>query len=143
MLHDAYVVLLEKGGPRALGIDADPWKARAYVTQTAIHKALDEGKRVGRKRTRALGENALELADAGPAPDAHIASSEQSALVRKIVRELPIRQRAIVDLRFYRDWSPAEIQSFLGISSRTYRRHLERAVRAIAEQYAPTAQERP
>jgi hypothetical protein len=44
--HDAYAVMLEKERDGRLDTAAmDPRQLRAYITQTAIHKALDEGKR--------------------------------------------------------------------------------------------------
>jgi RNA polymerase sigma factor (sigma-70 family) len=134
--HDAYVVMLEKGRDGRLDADAmHPQQVRAYLTQTAIHKALDEGKRAERKRSEPIGERALAELDGGGALDELAESSLDSARVREIVAELPERQQAIVKLRFYFDRTPGEIQQYLDITERAYRRELERALRHVAERY--------
>src|SRR3954447_1636498 len=57
--HDAYMVLLEKGRSGELDPEAmHQREIRAYLTQTAIFKALDEGKRAERKRSVALADEA-------------------------------------------------------------------------------------
>lgn len=57
LLHDAYAVMLEKARDGALDLDAmHDLQVRAYLTQTALNKALDEGKRA--ERTRRAGGGA-------------------------------------------------------------------------------------
>jgi RNA polymerase sigma factor (sigma-70 family) len=135
--HDAYLVFLQK--QRSGDLDTTAMNApqlRAYLVQTAIHKALDEGKRAGRKRSQPLGETIeATVPDATRTPDEHAAASFESARVREIVAELPERQSAIVKLRYFFDRTPAEIQDFLSITERAYRRDLERATRTIADQF--------
>jgi RNA polymerase sigma factor (sigma-70 family) len=134
--HDAYAVLLEKERDGVLDAAAmHPAQVRAYLTQTAIHKALDEGKRAGRKRSEPLGESALTAVDGAPAPEDVAAAGDDHARLREIVGELPRRQQTIVKLRFFFDRSPDEIQSYLGISERAYRRELERAMRHVTERF--------
>jgi RNA polymerase sigma factor (sigma-70 family) len=138
-LHDAYVVLLEKQRSHELDLGAmRPPQVRAYLVQTAIHKALDEGKRAERKRSEPLGEgDALPvLADPHPGPEEHAEAHQQGAWIRELIAELPERQQAVVKLRYFFDRTPAEIQDYLGITPRTYRRQIERAVAAISQRYA-------
>lgn len=136
MFHDAYVVLLQKERDGVLDPSAmHAQQIRAYLVQTAIHKALDEGKRAGRKRSAPLDEPALAAPDPGRALDDLTAASLDGARVREIVAELPPRAQLIVKLRYFFDRTPAEIQTYLGISERTYRKELERSVRRIAERY--------
>jgi len=137
MFHDAYAVMLEKQNRGQL----DPeqmrdGELRAYLTQTAIHKALDEGKRAERRMTTTLDDTAAALPDADRRPEERVAASMAAAPLREIVAELPARQQAIVKLRFFHDRSPGEIQALLGMTERTYRRQLERAMRKVAETYA-------
>jgi RNA polymerase sigma factor (sigma-70 family) len=135
-LHDAYAVLLEKEREGRLDTTAmHPNQLRAYFTQTAINKALDEGKRADRRRTEPLDEPASAEPDPGRAPEELVSASLDSARMREIVGELPERAQTIVKLRFYFDRTPTEIQGFLGISERAYRRELERAMRRVAETY--------
>lgn len=135
-LHDAYVVMLEK--QRASELDPASMPAqqlRAYLVQTAINKALDEGKRAERKRADPVGDAMPALPDPEPGPEEHAEASQEGARVRELVAELPERQQAIVKLRFFFERTPAEIQDYLGITERTYRRQLERAMRAVCERY--------
>ena len=134
--HDAYAVLLEKERDGRLDTAAmHPQQLRAYFAQTAIHKALDEGKRVERKRTEPLEERALDESDPESAPEDLAAASLDNARMLEIVGELPERAQTIVKLRFYFDRTPQEIQGYLGITERVYRRELERALRRISDAY--------
>lgn len=136
ILHDAYVVLLEKERDGKLdALDLHPNQARAYLVQTAIHKALDDGKRAERKRTEPIGERALETPGSEPAPEDVAERKLDAARVREIIGELPARRQAIVKLRFFFERTPAEIQRMLAISSRVYRRDLERGLRHVADRY--------
>lgn len=136
VFHDAYALLLEKerGGELALD-DMHPHQVRAYLVQTALYKALDEGKRAERKRAVPMGDEALDAPDAGRPLEDALADGLDAARVREIVDELPERRQAIVKLRYFLDCAPGEIQRLLGIRERVYRRELERAMRQIAEHY--------
>jgi RNA polymerase sigma factor (sigma-70 family) len=134
--HDAYAVVLEKERDGALDLDVmAAAQVRAFLTQTAIHKGLDEGKRAHRKRSLPIGDRELSEPDAGRAPDEVAAADLESARVREIVGELSERRQAIVKLRYFFDRSPQEIQRCLGLSERSYRRELERAQRHILQRY--------
>jgi RNA polymerase sigma factor (sigma-70 family) len=136
LFHDAYTLLLEKERQGAVDVGAmRPRQIRAYLTQTALNKAMDEGKRAGRRRSVPLeGEGVrLEPVDPGREPDEELITKFGAERVREIVAELPDRQRAIMILRFFFDQSPADVQRDLGISERVYRRELERASRRMAK----------
>jgi RNA polymerase sigma factor (sigma-70 family) len=137
ILHDAYAVFLEKQASGQL--DVGPMLApqvRAYLTQTALNKAMDEGKRAGRRLSVSLDDSpGLDPPDPGRALDEQLASSFDDGRVREIVAELPERQQTIVKLRFFFDRSPAEVQRYLDVTERVYRRELERAMRHIAERF--------
>jgi DNA-directed RNA polymerase specialized sigma24 family protein len=97
VFHDAYALLLEKARDGVLEPGAmHAHQVRAYLTTTAIHKALDEGKRAERRRTEPLGEGPLAEPDAGRGPDELADASMDCARVREIVAELPERRQAIV-----------------------------------------------
>ena len=136
VFHDAYTVVLEKQRDGALDLtELAPEQIRAFLTQTAINKSLDEGKRAGRKRSVPLGDTEYAEPDLGRAPEELVAAAMDSARVREIVAELPARRQAIVTLRFFFERTPDEIQRSLGITERSYRRELERAMRHISERY--------
>lgn len=143
ILHDAYAVFLEKQRDGVLDIGSmRPAQVRAYLAQTALHKALDEGKRAGRRRSVPLDEHSPEgdFAAAEAPLDESLSGKLDAERVREIVCELPERERRVVVLRFFFDRSPEEIQRHLGLSERTYRRLLERAMRTLAERYALVTQ---
>jgi RNA polymerase sigma factor (sigma-70 family) len=136
LLHDAYAVLLEKQRDGVLDLDAmHPQQVRAYLTQTALNKALDEGKRAGRRRSVPIGEADALADDRGNAAVEHVDAGTDRARIQEILAELPARQQRIVRLRFFLDRSPTEIQRYLGVTNRVYRRELERAMRSISERF--------
>jgi RNA polymerase sigma factor (sigma-70 family) len=134
LLHDAYTVFLEK--QRAGQLDVGRMRApqvRAYLTQTALNKAMDEGKRAGRRRSVSLDDGlVLDSADPDRQLDERLAARFDDARVREIVAELPERQQLVVNLRFFFNRTPREIQRQLEITERVYRRELERATRHLA-----------
>lgn len=133
IFHDAYVVMLEKERRRALDADQmHPQQVRAYLVQTALHKALDEGKRAGRRRSVPIEDEDVYADEASDPVEDQLDAKTDSARLREIVAELPERQQAIVKLRFFFDRSPAEIQRYLGVTERVYRRELERAMKQIS-----------
>jgi hypothetical protein len=130
------VVLLQKQRAGRLDVGAmRPAQIRAYLTQTALNKAMDEGKRAGRRRSVPLDGEGLDLDACGPARDLaeDVVSRLDDALIREIVAELPRRQQAVVSLRLFFDRTPSEIQRHLGLTERVYRRELERAMRHIGQ----------
>jgi RNA polymerase sigma factor (sigma-70 family) len=136
LLHDAYAVYLEKQSTGQL--DADRMcsrQIRAYLTQTALNKAMDEGKRAHRRRLTSLDDASpgLDPVDPGASLDDRLAARFDDARVREIVAELPERQRMVIKLRYFFNRTPQEIQRYLEITERVYRRELERACRRLAE----------
>jgi Sigma-70, region 4/Putative zinc-finger len=97
--------------------------------------ALDEGKRAGRKRSMPMTDEALAAPDDGRAPDEVVGARFDDARIREILSELPKRRQMIVKLRFFFDRTPAEIQRYMGLTERAYRRELERAMRQLADGY--------
>src|SRR6185295_3879451 len=64
IFHDAYALLLEKERGGELELDAmHPHQVRAYLVQTSLYKALDEGKRAERRRAVAMGDDVLAAPD--------------------------------------------------------------------------------
>lgn len=135
MLHEAYAVFLQKQRDGVLDAEAmRPQQVRAYLTQTAINKAMDDGSRARRTRSVALEEaGGLEVPDQRPEVVDRLERSYDADRVREIVDDLPARQQAVVKLRFFLDLTPTEIQQYLGITERVYRREVERALKALSD----------
>ena len=135
ILHDAWTVLLEKEERGVLDVaQMRSQQVRAYLVQSALHKALDEGRRAGRTRNEPIGDRD-DFAATSAAPEEIVDAGMEGARIREIVAELTARQQAIIKLRFYFDRSPDEIRRLLSLTDRAYRRDLERAMRAVSEQY--------
>jgi len=138
VFHDAYAVMLEKDRDGAIDLATlHPLQTRAFLVRTALNKALDEGKRAWRKRSVALqddddGEAFVDRQ--GPVEDL-IANATDRARLLEIISELPERQQTIIKLRFFFDREPGEIQRYLDLTERSYRRELERAMRHVAERF--------
>jgi DNA-directed RNA polymerase specialized sigma24 family protein len=134
--HDAYATLLEKHRDGALDMDAmHDRQVRSYLMTAAIHRGLWEGARAERKRTTPVENPGAYLVDASPSAEERMVAASETGPVRELVEELPERRRAVIKLRFWLDRSPREIQAFLGISERAYRKELERAFGQLAERF--------
>jgi RNA polymerase sigma factor (sigma-70 family) len=137
ILHDAYAVFLEKQRDGVLDVSSmGPPQVRAYLAHTARHKALDEGKRAGRRRSVPLDTSrASDFASAEMSLEDLVAARVDTERIRQVLAELPERQQIVIKLRFFFDRRPEDIQRHLGVTERTYRRLLERAMRTLADRY--------
>jgi DNA-directed RNA polymerase specialized sigma24 family protein len=134
--HDAFVILLEKDRQGSLEIASmHERQVRSYLLTAAIHRGLRIGASADSKRTRLSDDPAFGLADDGRPLEDRVASASELAALREQVEELPERQRAVIKLRFWLERSPEEIESFLGISHRLYRKEIERAFRRLAARF--------
>jgi RNA polymerase sigma factor (sigma-70 family) len=135
MVQEAYATLMAKQRDGLLDTERmHPSQVRAYIARTALHKALDEGKRAWRRRVAPL-DHAEDAIDERRAPEAELDALLEAERLREILAVLSDRQQAIVKLRFYMDQTPQQIIRRLGVTERTYRRELERAKRTIRDRY--------
>jgi RNA polymerase sigma factor (sigma-70 family) len=135
MVQEAYAVALEKERLGLVDLSGmHPSQVRAYITQIALYKALDEGKRAWRRRLTPLDDEG-DAVDLGAPPDERLLADVERDRVRKLVAGLPVRQQAILRLRFHDERTPRQISRQLGVSERIYRRELERAKRRIRDRY--------
>jgi RNA polymerase sigma factor (sigma-70 family) len=133
IFHDAYLVLLEKlaGGTLDAG-DMPAGQVRAYLTQTAIHKALDQGKRASRRRSVSLDrDDAAELRSPEPSIEERVIARDDARRLDDAVTRLPERRQQVIKLRYYLGCDPRQIQERLGVSRDVYRHELERGTRAV------------
>jgi RNA polymerase sigma factor (sigma-70 family) len=139
MVHEAYLVMLEKHQRELVDLGAmHATQVRAYLVQTALHKALDAGKRAWRGRVTAL-HDVSDVVDPATPPDELLLADADQEQVRELVATLPARQQAILRLRFQHERSPQQISRELGVTHRVYRRELERAKRRIRDDYGALA----
>jgi RNA polymerase sigma factor (sigma-70 family) len=136
--HDAFATLLEKHREGALDIGAmHQLQVRGYLMTAVVHRALRIAARAEFRRTEPVEDPTAGLTDPAAPIDEQVVRHAEAIAIREIVEELPERRRAVIKLRFWLDRSPDEIQSFLRISERAYRKELERAFRQLAERLRP------
>lgn len=101
----------------------------AYARRVLVNLAIDESKRRARRRDTPVGSVAdvERLAGAAPAPGAAPGDLDE------ILRRLPVKQRAVVVLRYWCDLGERDIAEVLGISRGTVKSHTARAMAALRE----------
>lgn len=96
----------------------------AYVRRTLATTATSWWRR------RWHGERATDVLPEGASGDEARQVDERDALWRLVLR-LPVRQRAVLVLRFYEDLSEAETAHVLGLSPGTVKSHTSRALATL------------
>lgn len=104
----------------------DPQAAEAYLRATVVNLA----------RSRMRHRQVVERHAPKPMPNA--ASAEHGAMeaveraaVLSALRELPVRQRECLVLRYYEDLSEAQIAEAMGISAGAVKSHASRGLAAV------------
>jgi RNA polymerase sigma-70 factor (sigma-E family) len=94
---------------------------QAYVRRIVVNEVISAGRRPWRREraTEALPEHAL--------PDATTAVDARDEVWRALLA-LPVRQRAVLVLRYYEDLSEAQIAVVLGCSRGTVKSHASAAL---------------
>lgn len=90
-------------------------------------KALVTG-HIDSTRRRWWGERPAEVLPDAPADDASLAASEGRDELRRLLRELDARERAVIVLRYYCDLSEADTAASLGIPVGTVKSTCARAL---------------
>jgi RNA polymerase sigma factor (sigma-70 family) len=133
VFHDAYLVLLEKAEAGMLEGEMGPPQVRAYLTRTAINKALDHGRRSRRRRAMSLDrDDCAELRSPEPEIEERVIVREDARRVGDAMTTLPERRQKVLGLRYLLGLDPDQIQRRLGLSRDVYRHELERGTRAVA-----------
>ena len=98
----------------------------AYLRRAVVNEVTSRGRRrvledreVRRRSSRGRGD---------PGVDELVAGRD---LVVRALRRLPVRQRAVVVLRYYDDLSEAEVADLLGLSVGTVKSHTARALERL------------
>jgi RNA polymerase sigma-70 factor (sigma-E family) len=99
-----------------------------YVRRILANASADRWRRLARRP-----EHALPADDAGPGiPDQAAILADRDYLLRALAA-LPPRQRAVLVLRYYDDFSEAEVAEALGCSVGTVKSHAARALARLRE----------
>jgi RNA polymerase sigma-70 factor (sigma-E family) len=106
----------------------DPDKALAYLRQAVVNRSRST------LRHRVVVERHARTSSAGDvAVDGPTVGGARRDAVRDALRQLSERQREVLVLRYYLDWSEAQIADALGISRGAVKAHAHRGSAALRE----------
>jgi RNA polymerase sigma-70 factor (sigma-E family) len=112
-----------------------------YAARAVLNAATDEVRRPWRRREEPVDQEILRN-NADPAPDHGDVNAERSRIAAAL-RQVPPGQRAVLVLRFYKDFSVDEVAAILCRSSGTVKsqtaRGLEALRRFLSAESAPNA----
>lgn len=105
----------------------DRERAAAYLRSIVINLARDHN----RRGLVSLRHRPPAVADE-PSAEERAATQESRREVVQALRDLPVRQRDCVALRYYLDLPIDEIAATLGLSPNSVKTHLQRGLRSLA-----------
>jgi RNA polymerase sigma-70 factor (sigma-E family) len=106
----------------------DPEKALAYLRQAVVNRSRSA------LRHRAVVERHVRASSAGEGTvDGPTVGGARRDAVRDALRQLSERQREVLVLRHYLDWSEAQIADALGISRGAVKAHASRGSAALRD----------
>ena len=117
---------------RNVGRVHDPARAPAYLRSIVLNLARDENRR-GLVSMR--HRSALALGGVTTDEDELVMREDQQQVIDAL-RELPVRQRTCLVLRYYDELAPDAIADTLGISRNSVKTHLQRGLAALEERLA-------
>lgn len=111
-------------------------KAPAYLRSIVLNLARDHNRRglVSLRHQSAAGRE-IDVPDTGPE---RLVADETQAAVLTAVRNLPVRQRDCVVLRYFQELGIEEIAGTLGISANSVKTHLKRALASLGDRLGDT-----
>ncbi len=134
--HDAFAGLLAKERDGTLDLAAmHEAQVRSYLLTASMHRAMNVTARSEHRLTTPVEAPGDDVADSRMGAAEQMVAESERTPVRELVEELPERCRAVIKLRFWLDFKPPEIQRYLGISERAYRKEIERAYIQLADRY--------
>jgi len=119
---------------RNAGRVRDAARAPAYLRSIVLNLARDENRRglVSMRHRSALAQGVATL------DEDEVVLREDQRRVIDALRELPVRQRTCLVLRYYDELGPDAIAETLGISRNSVKTHLQRGLAALEERLAAT-----
>ena len=109
-------------------------RPEAYVRRMVVNEILGSRRHGWRRRERPY--ELVEPPDAAPSPESGVVERDA---VWTAVRSLPVRQRAVIVLRYYEDLSEQEIADVLGCSRGTVKSQASSALATLRRSGAVAA----
>jgi RNA polymerase sigma-70 factor (sigma-E family) len=111
-----------------------PWIQDKAAALQYLHASVVNGARSSLRRRRVVRSVRLEPPPPVPSPESSFVASEDGHALQVALARLPLRQRQVVVLRYYLDWSEKEIADALSISRGSVKQHTSRAMTALSTQ---------
>jgi RNA polymerase sigma-70 factor (sigma-E family) len=111
-----------------------PWLRDKAAALYYLHASVANGSRSSLRRRRVARSVTLEPAGTVPSAEASMVAAEDGRALRTALARLPLRQRQVIVLRYYLDWSEKEIADALAISRGSVKKHTSRAMTALSSQ---------
>jgi RNA polymerase sigma-70 factor, ECF subfamily len=109
--QDAFLALWRTAG----SYDASRGSCRTWILAIVRYRAIDALRRGGRHARQRAGDEGLEERLQAPlSTEGEITRREQRKEVQDALRELPVAQRRVIELAYFRGLSQTEIASLLG-----------------------------
>ena len=123
VVQDAFVAVHARWGKLR-----EPEKALAYLRQAVVNRSRSAIRHRG-----VVTRHVAQQTDPHPVPGADEAAlaADRRAAVLDALRQLPLRQREVLALRYYLDLSEAEIADTLGIGRGSVKAHASRGTTAL------------
>jgi RNA polymerase sigma-70 factor (sigma-E family) len=110
-----------------------PWIRDKSASLSYLQASVANGARSNLRRRRTVRSTTLEPPGATTSAEAAVIEAEDNQALRRALAQLPLRQRQVIVLRYYLDWSEKEIASTLTISSGSVKQHTSRAMAALSK----------
>ena len=102
---------------------------RGWLAKVASNFARDNGRK--RRAQELDSQNALELAAQSGTPSRIIGALEERSHVRALIAQLPERSRTVIEMRFWKEASFAEIGAAIGTNEGHVRVIFHRALQEL------------
>lgn len=125
LVQDAFVAAARASGAASL---RDPDAAPAYLRSAVMNRARSH---LRKRRVRRRHLRSVEPPPTAPPADGPAMRSDSTRRMIEALRNLPVRQREVLVLRYYAELSEAEIADTLGITAGTVKTHAHRGLAAL------------
>lgn len=121
IVQDAFVTMHDRWGRLR-----DPDSALGYLRRTVVNRA-----RSAQRHHLVVAKHTPDRLDDAASAESHAMAGQTRAVVMDALHRLPTRQREVLVLRYYSDFSETEIAAALGISRGAVKSHAHRGMSAL------------
>ena len=130
-IHAAFLKLFNKS---FVIDDINSKKTKAFMIIVVRNVAIDIYNKVNKQNNKCLDSDTMDIADSSPMPIGFIINQDSIDLIKNKLREMDSKYADVIVLKYFYDYSYAEISSLLSISEQTVRVRMHRAKKILASQ---------